>query len=54
MVTILMMSEKVATLGRFKIKLFQYECYDIIIFDHGITNKILLGESLKCRKKIEA
>ena len=45
MVTILMMSEKLATQGFLKIKIFQNKVYDVIIPDHDVTNKILLCES---------
>ena len=43
MVTILMMSVKVATLGLLKIKI--YEGYDVIISVHDVTNKILTRNS---------
>ena len=45
MVTILMMSAKMATLGLHKIKLFWNNGYDIIIPVHDITNKILACDS---------
>ena len=45
MVTILMMSAKMATLGLLKIKVFWNEGYDVITSVHDITNKILSGES---------
>ena len=40
MVTILMMSAKLATLGLVKIKIFQNKGYDVIILDYDVTNKI--------------
>ena len=40
MVTTLMMSAKMATIGLFKIKVFLNKGYDVIISDHGVTNKI--------------
>ena len=45
MVTILMLSAKMATLGLVKIKIFRNRGYDIIIFVHDVTNKILSRES---------
>ena len=45
MVAILMMSANLSTLGLLKIKLFSNESYCVIIFDHGITNKILICDS---------
>ena len=45
MVTILMISAKLATPGLLKIKLFRNEGYDIIIADSDITNKILSCDS---------
>ena len=41
MVTILMMSAKMATLGLLKIKVFWNQGYDIIIYVCDITCKIL-------------
>ena len=41
MVTILMMSAKMATLGLLKIKVFWNKGYDVIIYVHEITNQIL-------------
>ena len=41
MVIILMMSAKMATLGLLKIKIFLNKGYDVIIFVHDFTNKIL-------------
>ena len=45
MVTILMMSAKLATPGLLKIKIFQNKGYDVIIPNHDVTNKILLRDS---------
>ena len=39
MVTILMMSAKMATLGLFKIKVFLNKCYDVIISVYDVINK---------------
>ena len=36
-----MMSEKMATLGLLKIKIFLNKAYDVIISVHDFTNKIL-------------
>ena len=41
MVTILMMSAKLATPGFFKIKVFQNKGCDVIIPDYDVTIKIL-------------
>ena len=41
MVTILMMSAKLATLGLLKIKVFRKKGYDVIIFFYDVANKIL-------------
>ena len=41
LVAILVMSAKVVTLGRLKIKVFKKKRYDIIIFVNDVTNKIL-------------
>ena len=41
MVTILMMSAKVATLGLTKTKVLWSKDYDVIISVHDVTNKIL-------------
>ena len=41
MVTILMMSAKLATLGLLKIKVFWNKGYDVIIYVYDVTNKIL-------------
>ena len=45
MVTILMMSTKLASPGLLKIKIFQYNSYDIIIPDYDVINKIFLRDS---------
>ena len=45
MVTILMVSAKMATLGLLKIKIFWYKGYDVIIFVYDVTNKILSRDS---------
>ena len=53
MVTILMMSSKLATSGLLKVKvfqkvflkLFQNKIYDVITYVHDITNKILSCDS---------
>ena len=45
MVAILMMPEKLATLGLFEIKTFWNKGLDVIIFVHDVTNKILLSDS---------
>ena len=45
MVTILMMSAKMATSGLLKIKVFCYRGYDIISSAHDVTNKFLLRNS---------
>ena len=44
MVTILIMSAKLATQGLLKIKMFWNKGYDVIILDSGVTNKILWHE----------
>ena len=41
MVAVLMISVKLATLGLLKIKLFWNKGYDVILFLHVVTNKIL-------------
>ena len=46
MVTILMISAKLATLGPLKIKLFRNKGYDVIISVHEATNKNFI-KSLK-------
>ena len=43
-VTILMMSAKMANLGLLRIKVFLNESYDVIISVHDVTNKILLRD----------
>ena len=45
MVTTLMMSVKMTMLGLLKIKLVWNQGYDVIIFVHNVTNKILSSES---------
>ena len=45
MVTILMMSPKMATLDLLKIKVFQNKGYDVIMVIHDVTNKILSNKS---------
>ena len=40
-----MMSAKMATLGLLKIKVFWNKGYDVIIFVHDVTNKILSRDS---------
>ena len=45
MVTILMMSAKMATLGLLKTKVFWNKGYDVIISVHDVTNKILSRDS---------
>ena len=45
MVTILMMSAKMAIPGLFKEKGFFKKGYDVIISVHGVTNKSLLPDS---------
>ena len=44
MVTILMTSAKMSTLGLLKIKVFWSKVYDVIISDHTVTNKSLLRD----------
>ena len=44
MVTILMMSAKLASPDLLEIKMFQNKGYDVIIPDYDITNKILSDE----------
>ena len=44
MVAVLMMSEKLSTLGLRKIKLFWNKGYDIVMSVHDVTNKILSRE----------
>ena len=45
MVTILMMSAKMATLGLFKIRVFLNKAYDVIISVHEVANKFLSCDS---------
>ena len=45
MVTILMMSAKMATSGLLIIKVFWKKCYDVIISVHYVINKILSRDS---------
>ena len=45
MVTILIMSQKLATPGLLKIKIFRNKGYDVIIPDSDVTNKILSRDS---------
>ena len=45
MVTILMISAKMATLGLLKIKVLWNKGYDVIIFVYDAINKILSSES---------
>ena len=45
MVTILMMSAKMATSGLRKIKVFLKKGYDVIIFVNNVNNKILSRDS---------
>ena len=45
MVTILMMSAKITTPGPLKIRVFWNNGYDVIIFVHDVTNKILSRDS---------
>ena len=40
-----MMPAKMATLALLKIKYFCNKCYDVIVFVHGITNKIYSRDS---------
>ena len=44
MVTTLMMSAKMATLGFLIIKVFSNKGYDVIISVHDVTNRILTGD----------
>ena len=45
MVTVLIISAKLATLGFLKIKVFWNEGHDVITSAHDVTNRILSGES---------
>ena len=49
MVTSLMMSAKMTTLGLLKIKVFQNKDYDVIVSVHDFISKILSRASLHCR-----
>ena len=49
MVTILMMSVKIATLGLLKINVFQNKVYYILISVHDVTKNILSRDKLYCR-----
>ena len=44
MVTIFMMSAKLATPDLLKIKIFQNKVHDVIIPDYDVTNKVLSRE----------
>ena len=46
MVTILMMSAKMATPGLFKIRVFWRKGYDVIVYVHEVTNKFLSPDSI--------
>ena len=48
MVAILIMSAKFAALGLLKIKIFWKIIYDVIVYIHDITNKILSRDSRYC------
>ena len=45
MVTILMISAKLASPARLKLKIFQNKGCDVIIVDNDVTNKILPRDS---------
>ena len=45
MVIILMISAKIATIGFLKIKVFWNKGYDVIIFAHDVTTKVLSRDS---------
>ena len=45
MVTILMMSAKLASPGLLKLKIFQNKGYDVIVLDYVVTNKMLSRDS---------
>ena len=45
MVATLMMPAKIATLGPLKMKVFSNKGYDVILFVHDATNKILSRDS---------
>ena len=44
-VAVLMMSEKLATLGPLKIKTFWNKGYDVILSVYDVTSKVLLHDS---------
>ena len=49
MITILMMSAKMATLGLLKIRVFWNKGYDVIISTHDVTKKFLAhGSNYRC------
>ena len=45
MVTILMMSARLASPALLKLDIFQNKGYDVIILDHGVTSKTLSRDS---------
>ena len=45
MVTTLMMPAKLATPAHIEIKVFWNKVYDVTICVHGVTNKVLSGDS---------
>ena len=49
MVTIFIMSVKIATLGLLKINVFQNKGYYILISVHDVTKNILSRDKLYCR-----
>ena len=49
MITILMMSAKVASLGLLKLKIFLNKGYYILTSVHDVTNKTLSRDKLYCR-----
>ena len=49
MITILMMSAKVASLGLLKLKVFLNKGYYILTSVHDVTNKTLSRDKLYCR-----
>ena len=46
MVTIFMMSAKLATPGLLKIKMLRNKAYDVIILDNEFISKVLLRDSI--------
>ena len=52
MVTILMMSTKMATPGLLKTKVFWKKGYDVIIYVHDVTNKTLSRDSVYIVNKV--